>query len=58
MTAKNPKNAKPKLSDEQKALLARKAGGASGTGWQSIGSNHKPTQASGKQAPAQRKVRW
>jgi hypothetical protein len=57
MTAKKPKNTKSKLSDEQKAALEKKAGNAA-SGWNSVGSGHKPTHASGKQAPAMKKVRW
>ncbi len=29
-----------------------------GSGLQSVGKNHKPTHASGKQGPVEKKVRW
>ncbi|MEZ2391869.1 hypothetical protein AB6813_20445 [bacterium RCC_150] len=49
---------KSRLSDAQKEMLARKSRGGSGAGWQSTGKGHKPTQASGKQAKTEKKVRW
>lgn len=48
---------KSRLTDAQKEMLASKSRGG-GAGTQSVGSNHKPTQASGKLGPAQKKVRW
>lgn len=50
------KGIKSKLTDAQKEMLASKSRG--GATSQSIGHNHKPTHASGKQGPAQKKVRW
>lgn len=45
------------LTEAQRAMLASKSrGGDSGT--QSVGKNHKPTHASGKQGPPEKKVRW
>ncbi|MBB6406024.1 hypothetical protein [Arthrobacter sp. AZCC_0090] len=49
---------KSKLTDAQKEMLARKSRGGAGAGWQSTGKGHKPTQASGKQAKSEKKVRW
>jgi hypothetical protein len=49
---------KSKLTDAQKEMLARKSRGGTGNGWQSTGKGHKPTQASGKQAKSEKKVRW
>lgn len=49
---------KSKLTDAQKEMLARKSRGGAGDGWQSTGKGHKPTQASGKQAKSEKKVRW
>jgi hypothetical protein len=49
---------KSKLTDAQKAMLARKSGGGTPPGWQSAGGNQKPTHSSGIQAKAQKKVRW
>ncbi|MBO1269310.1 hypothetical protein [Arthrobacter cavernae] len=49
---------KSKLTDAQKAMLARKSGGGAAPGWQSTGGGQKPTHSSGKQAKAQKKVRW
>lgn len=47
---------KAKLTEAQKQMLASKSrGGASS---QSVEHSHKPTHASGKQGPAQKKVRW
>ena len=45
-----------KLTDAQKEMLASKSRG--GAGSQSVSHGHKPTHASGKQGPAQKKVRW
>jgi hypothetical protein len=47
---------KSRLTDAQREMLASKSRG--GTGSQSVAHGHKPTQASGKQGPAQKKVRW
>ena len=47
---------KSKLTDAQREMLASKSRG--GAGSQSVSHGHKPTQASGKQGPAQKKVRW
>ena len=47
---------KSRLTDAQKEMLASKSRG--GAGSQSVGHNHKPTHASGKQGPAEKKVRW
>jgi len=46
-----------KLSDAQRAMLDSKSRGG-GSGLQSVGKNHKPTHASGKQGPVEKKVRW
>ncbi|MGO4189629.1 hypothetical protein [Pseudarthrobacter sp. TAF60_1] len=45
------------LTEAQRAMLASKSRGAD-SGLQSVGKNHKPTHASGKQGPAEKKVRW
>jgi len=47
---------KSRLTDTQKEMLASKSRG--GAGLPSVGRSHKPTHASGKQGPAQKKVRW
>jgi hypothetical protein len=47
---------KSRLTDAQREMLASKSRG--GAGSQSVAHGHKPTQASGKQGPAQKKVRW
>ncbi|CAN7173123.1 hypothetical protein ASF98_05165 [Arthrobacter sp. Leaf337] len=47
---------KSRLTDAQKEMLASKSRG--GAGLQSVSHGHKPTHASGKQGPAQKKVRW
>jgi hypothetical protein len=50
------KGIKSRLTDAQKEMLASKSrGGASS---QSVGHSHKPTHVSGKQGPAEKKVRW
>jgi hypothetical protein len=49
---------KSKLTDAQKEMLASKSRGGAGAGWQSTGKGHKPTQASGKLAKSEKKVRW
>jgi hypothetical protein len=50
------KGIKSKLTEAQKEMLASKSRG--GTTSQSVGHNHKPTHTSGKQGPAEKKVRW
>ena len=45
-----------RLTDAQKEMLASKSRG--GTTSQSVGHSHKPTHASGKQGPTEKKVRW
>lgn len=45
------------LTEAQQAMLASKSRGGD-SGLQSVGKNHKPTHASGKQGPAEKKVRW
>lgn len=45
-----------RLTDAQKEMLASKSRG--GAGSQSVGHSHKPTHASGKQGPQEKKVRW
>jgi hypothetical protein len=57
-TDAQPAGIKSKLTDAQKEMLDRKSRGGAGAGWQSTGKGHKPTQASGKQAKAEKKVRW
>lgn len=47
---------KSRLTEAQKEMLASKSRG--GAGLPSVGRSHKPTHASGKQGPAQKKVRW
>ncbi|WAH98554.1 hypothetical protein [Arthrobacter sp. MMS18-M83] len=47
-----------KLTDAQKEMLASKSRGGAGNSWQSTGKGHKPTQASGKLAKSEKKVRW
>lgn len=50
------KGIKSRLTDAQKEMLASKSRG--GTASQSVGHSHKPTHVSGKQGPAEKKVRW
>lgn len=50
------KGIKSRLTDAQKEMLASKSRG--GAASQSVGHNHKPTHVSGKQGPAEKKVRW
>jgi hypothetical protein len=50
------KGIKSRLTEAQKDMLASKSRGGAST--QSIGHSHKPTHASGKQGPAEKKVRW
>ena len=54
--ADEAKGIKSRLTDAQKEMLASKSRG--GAGSQSVGHNHKPTHVSGKQGPAEKKVRW
>lgn len=51
------KGVRSRLTEAQKAMLASKSRGGD-TGLQSVGKSHKPTHASGKQGPAEKKVRW
>jgi hypothetical protein len=46
-----------RLTEAQKAMLDSKSRGG-GAGLQSVGKSHKPTHVSGKQGPAEKKVRW
>lgn len=50
------KGIKARLTDAQKEMLASKSRG--GAASQSVGHSHKPTHVSGKQGPAEKKVRW
>jgi len=45
------------LTEAQRAMLASKSRGGD-AGLQSVGKSHKLTHASGKQGPAEKKVRW
>lgn len=45
------------LTEAQRAMLASKSRGGD-AGLQSVGKSHKPTHTSGKQGPAEKKVRW
>jgi hypothetical protein len=54
--AEPAKGIKARLTDAQKEMLASKSRG--GAGSQSVGHSHKPTHVSGKQGPAEKKVRW
>ncbi|MEK0153498.1 hypothetical protein [Arthrobacter oryzae] len=55
-TPKAGQGIKSRLTDAQREVLASKSRG--GTGSQSVSHGHKPTHASGKQGPAEKKVRW
>ncbi len=55
-SAEPDKGIKSRLTDAQKEMLASKSRGGSSS--QSVGHSHKPTHASGKQGPAEKKVRW
>jgi hypothetical protein len=55
-SANAEKGFRSRLTDAQKEMLASKSRGGSAT--QSVGHSHKPTHASGKQGPAEKKVRW
>ncbi|MBT2531003.1 hypothetical protein J7E83_02470 [Arthrobacter sp. ISL-48] len=48
---------KSRLTEAQRAMLASKSRGGD-AGLTSVGKSHKPTHASGKQGPAEKKVRW
>ena len=50
------KGIKSRLTDAQKEMLASKSRG--GAASQSVGHSHQPTHVSGKQGPAEKKVRW
>jgi hypothetical protein len=52
-----PKGVRSRLTEAQKAMLASKSRGGD-AGLQSVGKSHKPTHVSGKQGPAEKKVRW
>lgn len=52
-----PKGIRAGLTEAQRAMLASKSRGGD-SGLQSVGKNHKPTHVSGKQGPAEKKVRW
>jgi hypothetical protein len=54
--AKPQKGVRSRLTDAQKEMLASKSRG--GAASQSVGHSHKPTHASGKQGPVEKKVRW
>ena len=54
--AKQGKGIKSRLTDAQREMLESKSRG--GAASQSVGHNHKPTHVSGKQGPAEKKVRW
>lgn len=47
---------KSRLTDAQREMLASKSRGGSAS--QSVSHGHKPTHASGKQGPVEKKVRW
>lgn len=53
----NAKGIRAGLTEAQRAMLASKSRGGD-SGLQSVGKNHKPTHTSGKQGPAEKKVRW
>ena len=53
---KQGKGIKSRLTDAQKEMLESKSRG--GAASQSVGHSHKPTHVSGKQGPAEKKVRW
>lgn len=55
-TPEAAKGVRSRLTDAQKEMLASKSRG--GAGSQSVGHSHKPTHASGKQGPPEKKVRW
>jgi hypothetical protein len=52
-----PSGIKSRLTEAQRAMLASKSRGGE-AGLTSVGKNHKPTHTSGKQGPAEKKVRW
>lgn len=53
---KQGKGIKSRLTDAQREMLESKSRG--GAASQSVGHSHKPTHVSGKQGPAEKKVRW
>ncbi|WP_255771462.1 hypothetical protein [Pseudarthrobacter sulfonivorans] len=53
----NPTGIRAGLTEAQRAMLDSKSRGG-GSGLQSVGKNHRPTHASGKQGPTEKKVRW
>jgi hypothetical protein len=55
--ASDAKGIRAGLTEAQRAMLASKSRGGD-SGLQSVGKNHKPTHVSGKQGPAEKKVRW
>ena len=54
--AQQGKGIKSRLTDAQREMLESKSRG--GAASQSVGHSHKPTHVSGKQGPAEKKVRW
>ncbi|MDI3210740.1 hypothetical protein [Arthrobacter sp. AL12] len=54
--ANQGKGIKSRLTDAQREMLESKSRG--GAASQSVGHSHKPTHVSGKQGPAEKKVRW
>lgn len=54
--AEPEKGIKSRLSEAQKEMLASKSRGGGSS--QGVGHGHKPTHASGKQGPTEKKVRW
>ena len=53
---KQGKGIQSRLTDAQREMLESKSRG--GAASQSVGHSHKPTHVSGKQGPAEKKVRW
>ena len=54
--ARQAKGIMSRLTDAQREMLESKSRG--GAASQSVGHSHKPTHVSGKQGPAEKKVRW
>lgn len=52
-----PSGVRSRLTEAQRAMLESKSRGGD-AGLRSVGKSHKPTHASGKQGPAEKKVRW
>ncbi|MEE2523580.1 hypothetical protein V1639_16210 [Pseudarthrobacter sp. J75] len=52
-----PEGVKSRLTEAQRAMLASKSRGGGGQA-QSVGKSHKPTHASGKKGPVEKKTRW